>query len=193
MGCMPRSRVFLLLPALVLASLLVGCGSSKDDTPRAAAPSTPTPTRASPTTATTPPSPSATPATPIPREYDEKADARADIRTALAASKQDGKPVLLDFGADWCPDCRVLEKLYRSPAVRSDLTSAYHLVLVNVGEFDTNLGLAAHYIDLRKSGIPALAVVRDGRTVYASNRGQFADARTMQAPEVKKFLRTWAG
>jgi thioredoxin 1 len=186
---MPRSRVLFLLPALVLASLLAGCGSSKDDAPRAAAPSTPTPTPTSPTTATA----SSLPATPIPREYDEKADARADIREALAASKQDGKPVLLDFGADWCPDCRVLEKLYRSPAVRSDLTSAYHLVLVNVGEFDTNLGLAARYIDLRTSGIPALAVVREGRTVYASNRGQFANARTMQAPEVKKFLRTWAG
>jgi thiol:disulfide interchange protein len=181
MRCMPRSRVPLLLPVLVLAStLLAGCGSTTDEAPRAASPSTPTPT-------------SAAPATPIPREYDEQADARADIRAALAASEQDGKPVLLDFGADWCPDCRVLEKLYRSPTVRSDLTSAYHLVLVDVGEFDTNLDVAADYVDLRKSGIPALAVVRDGRTVYASNRGQFANARTMQAPEVKKFLRQWAG
>ena len=36
---------------------------------------------------------------------------------ALTAAKADGKHVLLDFGADWCPDCRVLGKLFEDPAV----------------------------------------------------------------------------
>ena len=129
-------------------------------------------------------SPSAAPVgtQPIPTEYDEKADAAADVDAALAASRRDGKPVLLDFGGDWCPDCRVLAQLYHRPAVARQLTEDYHLVLVDVGEFDTNLDLAADYVDLHTSGVPALAVVRGGRTLYASNKGEFASARSMKAP-----------
>jgi thiol:disulfide interchange protein len=182
MARMSRSRVSTLLTVAVLgmALLVSGCGGpsngQSDATPSAPSSS----------------EPSATPRATIPTEYDEKADARAEITAAIAASKADGMPVLLDFGADWCPDCRVLEKLYRDPAVSRGLLTRYHLVLVNVGEFDTNLDVAADYINLRTSGIPALTVIRDGRTVYASNRGQFANARSMKAPELAKFLRAWA-
>ena len=44
-------------------------------------------------------------------------DAAADIRAALARAKADGKHLLLDFGADWCPDCRVLGSLMESEPV----------------------------------------------------------------------------
>ncbi len=40
--------------------------------------------------------------------YNEKADPHQDIAGAFATAKQDGKYVLLDFGANWCLDCRVL-------------------------------------------------------------------------------------
>ncbi len=131
-------------------------------------------------------------ASPIPTEYDEEADATADINAALDASKRDGKEVLLEFGADWCPDSRGLGLLFQQPAMTRLLTSDYHLVLVNVGELDTNLDVAARYVDLRTSGLPALAVVRNGRTVYASDKGQFAIARTMKAPQLRAFLKRWA-
>src|SRR4051794_25193406 len=42
--------------------------------------------------------------------YDEKADPHKDVAAAFAQAKQDSKYVLLDFGANWCLDCRVLAK-----------------------------------------------------------------------------------
>src|SRR5262245_44674870 len=38
--------------------------------------------------------------------YNESADPHKDIADAFAKAKQDGKYVLLDFGANWCLDCR---------------------------------------------------------------------------------------
>ncbi|MFJ9822282.1 thioredoxin family protein [Streptomyces sp. NPDC101151] len=126
-------------------------------------------------------------------DYDPKADAAADIAAALKAAKKDGRPVLVDFGADWCLDCRVLGARFQQSGP-SALLAKYHVVKVDVGEFDHNLDVAGHYVDLRTSGIPALTVLdpASGRVKVATNRGEFANARTMPAAQVEEFLKQWA-
>jgi protein disulfide-isomerase len=125
-------------------------------------------------------------------EYNPKANAAAEIAAALKAAKQDGRPVLVDFGADWCLDCRVLSARFKESGP-SALLARYHVVKVDVGEFDHNLNVAKRYIDLNKSGIPALTVLdaASGRVEVATNRGEFANARTMPAAQVEEFLKRW--
>src|SRR6187397_1421987 len=65
-------------------------------------------------------------------------DSAADIAAALRAAKQDGKHVLLDFGADWCPDCRVLGKLFEDPTVAPVAEASFHVVHIDVGRRDKN-------------------------------------------------------
>jgi thiol:disulfide interchange protein len=92
--------------------------------------------------ATTVPISVATTASTIPRSlstYDSSTDPSTGIREAVALAATDHKNVLIDFGADWCPDCQVLATLYESPQVRPTLDSDYHLVAVDVGQFDKNL------------------------------------------------------
>ncbi|MFE1285867.1 thioredoxin family protein [Streptomyces sp. NPDC058751] len=126
-------------------------------------------------------------------DYDPKADAAADIAAALKEAKKDGRPVLVDFGADWCLDCRVLGARFEQPGP-SALLAEYHVVKVDVGEFDHNLDVAERYVDLRSSGIPALTVLdaASGRVKVATNRGEFADARAMSVAQVEEFLKRWA-
>ncbi|BBA99079.1 putative thiol-disulfide isomerase [Actinacidiphila reveromycinica] len=139
------------------------------------------------TTAATPPS-----ATTSPEGYDPTRNAAADVTAAERASAKDGRPVLIDFGADWCPDCVVLGRTFTKPATAA-LLGRYHVVRVDVGQFDHNLALVARYVDLDSSGIPALAVVdRHGTTVTATNQGQFSNARSMPESQVDAFLKTWA-
>jgi thiol:disulfide interchange protein len=124
--------------------------------------------------------------------YDPRRDAAADIAAAKKASAKDGRPVLIDFGADWCPDCLVLNTTFERP-VTAQLLAAYHVVRVDVGEFDHNLDVAGPYVDLHTSGIPALAVVdSSGRLDVATNGGEFANARSMPESQVDTFLKKWA-
>lgn len=100
--------------------------------------------------------------------------------------------MLLDFGADWCVDCVVLDELYSRSAVAPVLAGNYHVVKVDVGEFDKNLDVAAEYINLDTSGIPALVVITPaGEIAYASNDGEFATARTMDEQQLLTFLGRW--
>ncbi len=79
------------------------------------------------------------------------ANAEHDVADALASAATDGKPVLLDFGADWCLDCTVLTTLFRDPSVEPFLQSHFHVVAIDLGEYfngpgaERNPAIAARY------------------------------------------------
>jgi Thiol-disulfide isomerase and thioredoxins len=130
--------------------------------------------------------------TKLPHGYDPGRNAQSDITAAIKEAKADNRPVLLDFGADWCPDCVVLGKLFQSGTVKP-VVSDFHVVAVDVGQFDRNVAVAAKYgLDLKRSGIPALVVIGpDGKVRRTTNDGSFANARTMTASQVMGVLKRW--
>jgi thiol:disulfide interchange protein len=163
--------------AISTAVLLTGC-ASKSAPPPVSGSSSP---------------PAAAAAGAVPDHYDAARNPAADLKAALALATSDHKEVLIDFGADWCPDCQVLDKLFQSQGTRSLLQTDYHVVAVDVGQFNLNLGFAAKYVNLQASGIPALVVLApDGTVRFATNDGSFENARTMNSDQVNAFLARWA-
>ncbi|MGF1431649.1 thioredoxin family protein [Kitasatospora sp. LaBMicrA B282] len=115
------------------------------------------------------------------------------MHAALTAAAQGDREVLLDFGANWCPDCRALDQMFQSPQVAPLLKADYLVVPIDVGQFDHNVDLAGRYVDLSTSGIPALVVLQpDGTVRTATDDGSFSDARTMDPSQVSAFLTRWA-
>ncbi|WP_082771967.1 thioredoxin family protein [Actinoplanes sp. TFC3] len=170
------------VPVAILSFSLAACGPAVAEAP-AAPPAKPAPSA---------PSAPKTKAVTVLGDYDEEADAAKDVKDALSKAKKDGKPVLVDVGADWCPDCVVLRKLAAKPEV-SPLLKEFHVVSVDVGEFDHNLDVAEDLtVDLRSSGIPALVVLSPkGKVRTVTNDGSFASARSMSADDVATFLKKW--
>jgi protein disulfide-isomerase len=120
--------------------------------------------------------------------YDEHANARADVQQAIAAAKSDHKDVLLVFGANWCPDCRELDKALRGSS-QALLAGRFEVVKVDVGNFNKNLDLAGEYGNPIKSGIPAIVVLAsDSTLLYSSKGGELANARRMGATGIYDFL-----
>ncbi|WP_051945256.1 thioredoxin family protein [Streptacidiphilus rugosus] len=164
-------------------------GAPKSASAPATAPATPTTAAATPLAQ----QPQQAPPAPIPAHYDGTRNATADIKAALAASAKDHREVLLDFGANWCPDCVALDALFRSPGVMPLVQKNYRVVAIDVGKFDHNLDVASAYVNLNTSGIPALVVLTaDGKVRTATNDGAFSNARTMDAAQVSAFLTRWS-
>jgi thiol:disulfide interchange protein len=128
------------------------------------------------------------------RIYPDAARAEADIRQALDEAARTHRRVLVDFGGDWCTDCKVLDLNFRRPENARLLKAHYVIVHVNVGErgIKENFPIAERYgIPLRK-GVPALAVLEsDGRVVYSQRNGEFESMRSMDPRSVNAFLERW--
>jgi thiol:disulfide interchange protein len=86
--------------------------------------------------------------------YPETARAEADVKTALAEAAKSNKRVLVDFGGNWCGDCKVLDMHLAKPRTRNSSRRGYVVVHVNVGDkgIDSNFALAERYgIPLKKA------------------------------------------
>ena len=120
--------------------------------------------------------------------YDEKADAQAQVTQALSTAQQDKKPVLLVFGANWCKDCRELDKALHGTS-QALIDGKFVVVKIDVGHFDKNLELAQSYGNPIKKGIPAAVVLSsDNQVLYSTKAGELADARSMGEDGIYTFL-----
>jgi thioredoxin 1 len=124
--------------------------------------------------------------------YPAPGQAKSDLAAALAASAAAHKRVILDFGGNWCPDCRVLDLYFHDSVNGPILEANYILVHVNIGRMNENLDIAERYqIPLRK-GVPALAVLSErGELLYSQRTGEFEAMRGMQSSAVTDFLVHW--
>ncbi|MFD9408151.1 thioredoxin family protein [Streptomyces sp. NPDC059989] len=166
----------------------------------APADSSPTPSRArtgSVAPTGTPAKPPRTSAAPEPARipgpgYNSSADAQKQIEAALRAAKSDGRMVLLDFGANWCGNCKAADKVFGQSQTASILGASYHLVKVDIGgNSSANSALLRKY---SPSGgtytMPVLVVVSPSGTVRTDTHVTGNPSLTSEG--INSFLRQWA-
>lgn len=126
--------------------------------------------------------------------YPDAARASSDVAAAIRKAQQQGRRVLVDFGANWCGDCKVLDANFQRPENLALLRDYYILVHVNVGDrgIDQNLDLAQRYGIPLKKGVPALAVLdAQGHVVYSQKNGEFESMDRVDPGSVHEFLLHW--
>ncbi len=122
--------------------------------------------------------------------------ARADIDGALREAATSKRRVIVDFGGNWCTDCKILDINMKKPENAALLAKNFVVVHVNVGDkgISDNFEIAERYGVPLKKGVPALVVLDgDGRVVYAQKNGEFESMRSMDPKSVNDFLVRWSG
>jgi thioredoxin 1 len=120
--------------------------------------------------------------------YDEHANAAADLQRALAAAQSNRSDVLLVFGANWCKDCRELDKALHGRSA-SLIDSRFVVVKIDVGNFDKNLDVQKQYGYPTGRGIPSAVVLSpNDKVIYATRAGELADARHMGEDGIYDFF-----
>ena len=121
--------------------------------------------------------------------YDEAADARSDIKAALAVARESKVSVLVVFGANWCSDCKALDRSFKSGTTAPLIEKFFTVVKVNVGRSDRNVEIAETYGVPLTQGIPAIAILNsDGKIIFATRAGELADAQKMGDKGIHDFF-----
>jgi thiol:disulfide interchange protein len=124
--------------------------------------------------------------------YPDPSRAKADLAAALKTAAVTHRRILLDFGGNWCGDCKVLDMYMHDDRNRSLVESNFVVVHINVGHIDANVDLAERYGIPLQRGVPALAVLSEaGRLLYSQKNGEFEAMRRMDSSSVTAFLVQW--
>lgn len=130
---------------------------------------------------------------PLPLPYDEQANANAAVAAARAKARASHKLLLIDFGGNWCLDCRILGGVMQQPEMQPFVQRHYEVVMIDSGRFNKNMNIPAHYGFKKVEGVPAVFIV-DPRTDRLVNRNSVIaldDARTMTPQGIADWLARW--
>ena len=129
-----------------------------------------------------------------PEIYPAPEQAQTDLAAGLKTAAVTHKNVILDFGGNWCGDCKVLDIYFHDPANKPLLEANYVVVHINIGlrGIDRNQNIAERYQIPLAKGVPALAVLdQHGKLLYSQRTGEFESMRHMESSAVTSFLLQW--
>ncbi|MES2988528.1 MAG: thioredoxin family protein [Pseudomonadota bacterium] len=130
---------------------------------------------------------------PLAAPYDSEADAGADIAAAAARARKSGKRLMVDFGANWCIDCRVFASVVELPEMRPWMAKHFEWVAVDVGRFNRNMDLAERY-GIALEAVPAIFVIdpRSGKLLNRAEVQGLGEAALLTPPQMVAWLAKWA-
>lgn len=131
--------------------------------------------------------------TPLPRAYDERADAHADLAAAQARARAEHKRLLIDLGGNWCGPCRIFAAVMALPEVRGFVDEHYVVVAIDVGRFDRNLDIPAAFGVRAVTGIPTVLIVDErGRVLNRQHLDDVTADENMTPQRMANWLARWA-
>jgi thioredoxin-related protein len=104
--------------------------------------------------------------------YDTKANGRDQIHNAVAKAKEEGKHVLITWGANWCGWCHHLkEQCEADDRITKLLDESYVAIRIDLGHRDKHMDLAREYdLEFKDLYIPHMTVLdAEGEVVGDQN------------------------
>lgn len=109
---------------------------------------------------------------------------------AVRKAKAQRRFLMIEFGAAWCEDCRVLAQDLQSEVARGYFQSHFNFLNIDIGHSDRNFGAADTLgVDL-SHGIPAVVMFApDGSRIGATDHGELEPSRNYRPEQILQFLK----
>lgn len=127
------------------------------------------------------------------RIYDEKIDAMAQIRTAVAQAKAEGKYVCCQVGGDWCPWCRRFAAFVKADtAINALVQENFVYIHVNYSRDNKNPEAMKFLGNPGRFGFPVIVIVNsDGQPIHIQNSAYLEEGQGYDPKKVLEFFQAW--
>ncbi|NHN92676.1 thioredoxin family protein [Acetobacter sicerae] len=131
------------------------------------------------------------PVHPVVVPYPAPQMAQGQLQAAIARAKVSDKPVLLDFGGNWSPDCWALSGVLAIPAVSAWIAQNFEVVVINISRHNTNMGIGENY-GVEITAVPSVLIVSpEGKLLNTGTVAALSNASKMTPQAVVDQLAAW--
>ena len=97
---------------------------------------------------------------PLPLPYERKELSNAELIDFISQSQLGNQSIII-FGANWCPDCRILEGTLQLPTVRKFMDQNFSIMHIDLGKYDLNMSLMELIGIPSQEGIPRVIIFNE--------------------------------
>jgi len=125
--------------------------------------------------------------------YNPNADAKADLKNAIAKAKTENKHVLIQVGGNWCPWCIKFHKMATTDAKIDSIISAdYVYILLNYSKENKNLDVLKTLQNPQRFGYPVFVILdRNGKLLHTQDSGLLELDKGYDPKKTSTFLKQW--
>ena len=129
------------------------------------------------------------PAVPHPEPYLGLIASILDIQEFIQRTIKSNKQPIVIFGANWCPDARLLEGVIQLPTVKNFLEKNANILNIDVGNYEMNTELFSFFDKNIQEGIPRVFIMdRKSKTLNLHVNDTMRKARDLSIQDIFNYL-----
>ena len=131
---------------------------------------------------------------PHPKPFNGMAVSIKKLKTFIQETTSIKKQPIIIFGANWCPDARLLEGVLHLPSVKNFIDKHCDVLNIDVGNYEINTELLRFFDFAIKDGIPRVFILNlKGETINLETNDRMRTAREHSAQEIFEYLQDYVG
>ena len=129
------------------------------------------------------------PSLPHPEPYSGVQTSILEVQEFIQQTVKLNKQPIVVFGANWCPDARLLEGVIQLPVVKSFLERNANILNIDVGKYEMNTELFSFFDKNIQAGIPRIFIMdRKGETLNLHANDTMRKARELSVQDIFDYL-----
>ena len=126
---------------------------------------------------------------PHPEPYSGMLIADDDLNKFINLSVEQNKQSIIIFGANWCPDARLLEAVMQLKLIKKYLDKHSNILHIDVGDYEINTELFKVFDKNIRDGIPRIFIMdRKGRNINLQDNDTMRKARELSTQDIFDYF-----
>ena len=129
---------------------------------------------------------------PFPLPYERIDLSENDLRNFIDSTIDNNKQPVIIFGANWCPDCRILSAVLDLQTVNKYMEDNFEILYIDLGRYDINMSLMEFFDIMPQQGIPRVVILNKEKEVLnMKDTGEWTTARSRTKQEIFNYFQEY--
>ena len=129
---------------------------------------------------------------PLPESYKKILMSESDVEKFIEDALQNNKQPVFFFGANWCPDCRILDGTLELPTIKKYMQEKFEVLHIDVGRYDINMELMQYFQIMPQKGIPRVVILdKSKQPLNLADTGEWTTARQRSKQEIFDYFQKY--